>query len=323
MRNAPPLTQETLVKRTFGCCLIFGLLSLLLLHPVLAAEAPVAGAHRDWLAAYRSELARAMVDEKADQIASRYSENLRLMPPYHGSVFGRANARAYHAALFERFDVRKYQRDEVNTYELGSRLIEVGRFAMTLTARSDSRSHEISGGYMDIWEQVAGKPVNLLTHVWNTDRYQDIANDLRFSNVPSVRTALEAHVPIKDNLSFELAALNKLLEVVITQHDGKVWAQFWADDAVLLSNHHGIMQGRAAIDEHLSQEAQGGSVFEKLDIRNDAIDPAGRFVIEYASHVANWRNGDSSGVNTGKNIRLWRREPDGSLKMICGIGTYD
>ena len=26
---------------------------------------------------------------------------------------------------------------------------------------------------------------------------------------------------------------------------------------------------------------------------------------------------------TGKNIRLWRRGSDGSLKMICGIGTYD
>ena len=176
---------------------------------------------------------------------------------------------------------------------------------------------------MDIWEQMAGKPVSLITHVWNTDRYLDIASDLRFSNVPSVRIALEAHVPIKDNLSFELAALNKLHEVAITQGDDKVWSRFFADDAVLLANQHGIVQGRVAIDEYLSQHVRGPTVFEKLDIRNDAIDPAGRFIIEYASHVAHWRNGDSSGVNTGKNIRLWRREPDGSLKMICGIGTYD
>jgi ketosteroid isomerase-like protein len=245
------------------------------------------------------------------------------MPPYHGSVFGRDSARAYHAALFERFDIRKYHRDEVKTFDLGSRLIEVGRLTMTLTARSDLRSHEISGGYLDIWAQVSGKPASLIAHVWNTDRYPDIASDLRFSNVPSVRTALEAHVPIKDNLSFELAALNKLHEVAITQGDDKVWSQFFADDAVLLANQHGIVQGRAAIDEYLARHTQGMPVFEKLDIRNDAIDPAGRFIIEYASHVANWRNGDSSGVNTGKNIRLWRREPDGSLKMICGIGTYD
>jgi ketosteroid isomerase-like protein len=312
------------VKRLIGCGLMSGLLSLVLLHPVFAAEATVPAKQRDWLTVYRSEITQAVLDERADQIASRYAGNVRLMPPYHGSVFGRDNARAYHAALFERFDVQKYHRESVKTYDLGSRLIEVGRFAMTLTARNDTRSHEIGGGYMDIWEQVSGKPASLITHVWNTDRYSDIANDLRFSEVPSVRTGLEAHLPIKDNLSFELAALNKLLEAAITQGDGKVWSQFWADDAVLLPNHYEIQQGRAAIDQHLTREAaQRQSVFEKLDIRNDAIDPAGRFIIEYASHVANWRNGDSSGVNTGKNIRLWRREPDGALKMICGIGTYD
>lgn len=311
------------MNRLIGCCLMPALLSMLLLQSALADEAAVPAAQREWLAAYRSEVARAYVDEKADRIVSRYAGNVRLMPPYHGSVFGRDNARAYHAALFERFDVRKYQRDEVQTYDLGSRLVEVGRFTMTLAAGKDGASHDISGGYMDIWEQVAGKPAALITHVWNTDKYPDIANELRFSQVPGVRTALEAHVPIKDNLSFELAALNKLHEVAITQRDDKVWSLFFADDALLVANHHGFVQGRAAIDEHLSRYVPNMSVFEKLDIRNDEIDVAGRFVIEYASHVANWRNGDSSGVNTGKNIRLWRREADGSLKMICGIGTYD
>ncbi len=314
-------TQETLVKRPIRCC-VTGLFAILLMQPVLAGQAPDPAGHAAWLAAYRSEVTRAVLGEKADQLASRYSSNVRLMPPYHGTVVGRDYARAYHAALFERFDVRKYHRDEVKTWDLGSRLVEVGRFTMTLAARGGS-SHEISGGYMDIWEQVAGKPVGLLTHVWNTDRYPDIANDLRFNAVPGIRTALEAHVPVKDNLSFELAALNKLHEVAITQHDPKVWSQFFADDAVLLANHDAIAQGRAAIDAYIAKHAPALPVFEKLDIRNDAIDPAGRFVIEYASHVANWRDGDSSGVNTGKNIRLWRRGPDGSLKMICGIGTYD
>jgi hypothetical protein len=64
-------------------------------------------------------------------------------------------------------------------------------------------------------------------------------------------------------------------------------------------------------------------VFEKLDMRNDRIEVTGRYVIECASHVANWRNGESSGVNTGKNIRIWRREPDGALRIFLAIGMYD
>jgi ketosteroid isomerase-like protein len=310
------------MKRCLGCLLPI-LFSILLTHPVLAQEAPVSSGHRSWLDSYRSAYSQAVLEETVDPLVTRLSEDVRLMPPYHASVFGRNNARAYYAAFLERFDVRQYQRVEVKTFDLGLRLMEVGRFTMSLTARGDARLHQISGSYMDIWEVAAGKPSTLLTQVWNTDSYPAIANDLRFSDVPGVRTAFEARVPVKDSLSFELAALNKLHEVAITQADAKVWSLFFADDAVLLANHHGLVQGRAAIDEHFGAYVKQLPIFEKLDIRNDAIDPAGRFIIEYASHVANWRNGDSSGVNTGKNIRVWRREPGGSLRTICGIGNYD
>lgn len=311
------------MKRCLGRYLVAGLFSILLSHPVLAREASESSGHRAWLESYRFAYTQAFLDGTVDRVVSRYSEKVRLMPPYHGTVFGRNDARAYHAAFLDRFDVKKYQRVEVTTYDLGSRFIEVGRFTMSLTARGKAPLHEISGSYMDIWELAEGKPSTLLTHAWNTDSYPAIANDLRFSDVPGVRIAFEARVPIKDNLSFELAALNRLHEVAITQADGKVWSLFFADDAVLLANHHELVQGRAAIDEYIAAHVKQLPIFEKLDIRNDAIDPAGRFIIEYASHVANWRNGDSSGVNTGKNIRLWRRETDGSLKMVCGIGTYD
>ena len=64
-------------------------------------------------------------------------------------------------------------------------------------------------------------------------------------------------------------------------------------------------------------------MFEKLDIRNDRIDEFDDVIVEYASHVANWRNGDSSGVNTGKNLRIWRRGPDHGLKIVLQIGSYD
>jgi ketosteroid isomerase-like protein len=272
---------------------------------------------------YRAELTAAMRSESLDGALLHLSEHARLLPPYNGTVFGRANVRAYQQAFFGRFDIRDYRREPLKTWDLGSRLIEAGRLKMSLVATGDTRTHEIGGGYMDIWEQTKNGPPRLITQVWNTDRYPEIADALRLGGVPQVRVALEAHVPIKDDLSFELAALNKLHEAAVTQHDAEVWAMFFSPDALLLANHYGPLQGLPAIREHLVNHTRDLSTFEKLDIRNDAVDSVGRFVIEYASHVANWRRGDSSGVNTGKNIRVWRREPDGRLKMICGIGSYD
>ncbi len=35
------------------------------------------------------------------------------------------------------------------------------------------------------------------------------------------------------------------------------------------------------------------------------------------------RDGDWSGVFTGKDIRIWRREPDGTLRIFRNIAMYD
>jgi hypothetical protein len=152
---------------------------------------------------------------------------------------------------------------------------------------------------------------------------QETADELRFAEVPSVQMAFQAHVPVRNSISFELAALNLLTEAAVSQHDARVWSLFFADDAVLLANHTPICRGRKAVDDYIEDHVKGLPVFEKLDIRNDLINDLGTYVVEYATHVANWRNGDSSGVNTGKNLRIWRREPSGALKLFRQIGMYD
>jgi ketosteroid isomerase-like protein len=135
--------------------------------------------------------------------------------------------------------------------------------------------------------------------------------------------ALGAHLPVKGGVSFDLAGLNVLLGVAIAQHDAAVWEQFFADDAVLLPNYAPICRGRREIDEYIVPHTAQLPVFEHLDIRNDRIDDLGGYVIEYASHVANWRSGDSSGVSSGKNLRIWRREQGGGLRLFWQIGNYD
>jgi ketosteroid isomerase-like protein len=297
-------------------------ISILLSAAASANEGTVSPAHLDVLAKHRSDHVAAVLAGDADSLVRQYSGNVRVMPEYHGTLFGNSAARAYHAAFFERFDVQHLDRKPLRTYDLGSRVVEIGRFTERLTTTADGRTHELIGKYIDIWEKTGGSLV-LATHGWNYDRYPEIADSLRFGSIPGTRTAMEARAPINDSVSFELAALNKLQEAAIQQRDDGVWVQFFAADAVLLPNHHGPLQGKAEIEAYIEEHSRQLSIFEKLDIRNDRIDVSGRYVIDYASHVANWRNGANSGVNTGKNVRIWRREPGGTLKMICQIGMYD
>jgi ketosteroid isomerase-like protein len=299
------------------------LLAVLLIRPALADEAAVSGIHARALEQFRTLYSQGMVSGRAKAILDMSDERVRLAPEYNPTLIGRDNVAAYYAAFARRFQVKEHVRHPIKAYDLGTSIVEIGGFRLAVATRAGGQTHVLEGKYLDIWEKRSGDTLVLTTQTWNFDRYPEIANEFRFPELPAIRTAFEPRVPVKDSLSFELAALNKLNEAAIIQHDAGLWSQFYADDAIMLPNHHGVVQGRAMIDAYLVEHSAQFPVFEKLDIRNDRIDPAGRYVIDYASHVANWRNGDSSGVGTGKNIRIWRREPAGGLKMICQIGAYD
>jgi len=124
-------------------------------------------------------------------------------------------------------------------------------------------------------------------------------------------------------VSFELAALGLLHELAVQQHNATLWSRLYADDAILLANNGGLVVGRKAVDDYIAAHCPQLPVFEKLDLRTDRIEELGDYVFEYASQVANWRRGDSSGVSTGKNLRIWRREPDHALKIVLAVGAYD
>jgi ketosteroid isomerase-like protein len=239
------------------------------------------------------------------------------------TVLGRANALSYHQAFSARFSVKAYTRSEIEIIDLSSRVVEVGLFTITLEVKNTGKEYTLAGKYLDVWAESGPAGLSLVTAAWNYDRQVEIADELRFNEVPAVQMAFQAHVPVRDSISFELAALNKLLEVSVSEHDATKWSLFFADDAILLPNQAPLCKGRKAVDEYLAEHVKHLPVFEKLDIRNDRIDDLGDYVIEYATHVANWRNGDSSGVNTGKNIRIWRRAPNGALKLFHQISAYD
>jgi ketosteroid isomerase-like protein len=250
--------------------------------------------------------------------------NIRLMPITQPTVFGSANAAAYYRAFLERFAVRDYARTSAGQFDLGTRVVEIGRFTQKLTHKSTGEAFELTGKYLDAWEKQPDGVLSLVTAAWNCDTWLAQAETMRFTEVPSVRTAFEPRAPINSEVSFELAALGLLHEAAVTQKDARLWSRFYADDAIMLANNGGLLAGRKAIDDYIATHCPQLPFFEKLDLRIDRIEELGDYVIEYASQVATWRRGDASGVGTGKNLRIWRREPGAhALKIILSIGSYD
>lgn len=297
---------------------------LLLTAELPAAWAPAASpAHQAVLESHRDRQARALLAGEAGFLEPVAAEDLRLMTESQPTVFGRVNVAAYYRALLERFSVREFQRESLGGFDLGAHVVEVGRLHQRLAYKSGAGELALQGKYVEVWTKRADGELRLTTTAWNYDAPPADGNALRFPQVPSVVVALQGRVPITDNLSLELAALGRLLETVIRQHDGRTWARFPADDAILLPNNEPLRTGAAEIVDYLLAHSRHLPVFEKLDLRNDRIEASGDHVLEYASHVANWRVDDFSGVSTGKNLRIWRREPDHALKLVLQIAAYD
>jgi ketosteroid isomerase-like protein len=289
-----------------------------------AGPAPAASSdHQTFLRQHRANHVRALLEGDASFLAAVAAEDIRLMTESQPTVFGAANAVAYYRALLNRFTVSECTRESLGSFDFGARVVEIGRLRHRLTPKAAGPTADLTGKYLEVWTKQPDGGLKLVTTAWNYDAWPADGEALRFPEVSSVRTAFLGRAPVGSNVSFELAALGRLLEAAIVQHDGELWHRFYAPDAVLLANHTALRTGTAEIGDYIRAHSRELPVFEKLDIRNDRIEELGDYVFEYASHVANWRAGDASGVNTGKNLRIWRREPDHALKLVLQIGAYD
>jgi ketosteroid isomerase-like protein len=279
--------------------------------------------HRVALDAYRTAVVRAYLDEQPDRIARYPSETVRLMPAYQKTIGGKADAATYYQAFLKRFVVSVYDRQPIEIADLGTRVMEIGRFTMTIAVRGSAETHALAGKYMDLWEKSSNGALRLHTAAWNHDELPKIAEQLRFAEVPSVHLALQARLPVTAGISLELAALQKLQESAIALRDGKTWALFYADDGIVLANHGTVISGRQALDEYHERHAQALPMFEKLDLRTHQIDDLGDYVVEYASGVVTWRMNEWSGVSLGKGIVIWRRLNGGAPQIWRAISMYD
>ncbi len=300
------------------------LLASLAATAVNAAAEPreVAREHRATLDAYRTALAGAYLRGKADDAVRPLADSVRLMPAYQKCIFGKTDAATYYQAFLKRFAVRAYERSPIEVADLGQRVMEIGRFTMTVATRG-SEPHTFAGKYLDLWEKSPDGTLKLHTTAWNHDERPEFAEQLRFPEVPSIHLALQPRAPVTRGIRLEIAGLQKLEESAIQQRDGKTWALFYADDGIVLSNQGSVVSGRKALDEYFEAHAKALPVFEKLDLRTHHVDDLGDYVVEYSSGVVTWRMNEWSGVNLGKGLLIWRRASDGTPQIWRAISMYD
>lgn len=277
-----------------------------------------------FLQQYAARVQTALLQNDVSILEQYHGKDIRLMPAHQKTMKGARSVAAYYQALSARFSISKVEFNTLHTYDIDTLLVDQGTFELIVRSKAGGPQQTVKGNYLHLWNLRDRAKPKLITDVWNVKQLPFDSEQLRFRELPTVDVALMAHLPVKDDVSFELAALNRMMEVTVAQHDAVAWTLFYSDNSFLLANNGDYHAGKPAITKYLANHVGEIPVFEKLDIRNDEVVVLKNgYIIEYSSHVANWRYDEHSGVGMGKDLRIWKRQADGRLKIISHIGSYD
>ncbi|MBW1297747.1 DUF4440 domain-containing protein [Aquimarina litoralis] len=265
---------------------------------------------------------KGMQTANAEIIVQHYDKEMYLMPAFQKTLLGKDNALIYHKAFFDRFEIIAYERKNFETLDLGPQLCVLGEFKMKVRLKEGTKVEELNGKYMNIWKKEKGD-VSLISEIWNYNHHTDLTDQLKFDTIPGTVLAYQGHLPINNNIRFEIASINHFTEEFIAHRDHMLWMQLYAEDAIALFSYKPVFKDRNMLDQFIKDHVAELPIFEKLDIRNNYINDLGEYVVNYASHIANWRNNEYSGISTGKGIKIWRRAANGTLKIVRQISTYD
>src|SRR5687768_9279152 len=102
---------------------------------------------------FRSDYIRSILDKKPEMIQDYYAEDIRLMPEFQKTIVGKENVLTYHNAFSTRFNIQSYNRNEIEVLDLGSRIVELGMFAMKIKLKATGKEYEVNGKYLNIWDK--------------------------------------------------------------------------------------------------------------------------------------------------------------------------
>ncbi|AVQ02253.1 hypothetical protein B7G68_10590 [Caulobacter segnis] len=264
-----------------------------------------------WLS---GDVERRMVHYAADSISN---------PDYQPRLYGPDSIARYYRVLASRQRIIAHTRrtTEIIPLDDGSAL-EIGRFELTYALYTDAVSHHQQGRYAHLWRRQPGGALKLKAEVWGY--FERIENPASHS-LGERAAAGRAAPPGDPAVEAELGRLNVLDAEAVKTHDAAAKIARYADDAIYMPYADTPKVGIDQIRAHLVRytEQGRGATFESVRVWNEGFEVLGGYVVEYPKFEVRWRSGQDSGGTSGGGLRLWRRQADGSLKMLRQIATHD
>ncbi len=272
----------------------------------------------------RVSLVRTTIEKDVSERMKHYAPNVVSMPEYQRTLLGVDAVAKYYTEIFQRQNINAFERQITEVFNLGETVLELGTFRIEYVELGSGESLVREGKYWNVWAREAGGALKIKAETWGYFLPVNNPNTVTMEIEPLVATSPPHELDEADeNLRFELHALNALMQEGVRNKDAQLRSSFYSRNAVFMPHADSTKSGLEEIQKHLVEYSRGDVVLDTVDISTFVFERAGEYVIEYPRFRVEWHVDQMSGVTSGKGIRLWRREPGGTLKIYREIATHD
>lgn len=251
----------------------------------------------------------------------RYDEHAICMPEYQLTLQGLQNIRTFYEGIFQRQHVKTLNRQPLEFIHIGKTIVEIGTFNKEYTGSKSDTIHFLRGKYWHIWESSGNGNFKLKGEAFGF--FHSVKHPETFIIQGSKEQPDESDIILKKEIPFELKAYNALMEKGVRNRDGILRSEFFTADAVIYPFADTVVAGIDKIKPYLIAYCSRGTVtIDSIMCYTYDFENAGDYILEYDMFKVKWRP-DAAGRTEGKGIRIWKRQPDNSLRLYREIGTHN
>jgi ketosteroid isomerase-like protein len=278
---------------------------------------------RDRVSAAHGRLRAAMIDHDVEARLGLYRPDARSMPEYQPALYGRDQIAAYLRAMAGRRRVTDYVPVTTEIFDLDGIVLEIGTFAIGWRL-ADGSIQEEKGKFAHVWGEEPGGELRLAADAWGF--FRPLPDPAAFvAPLPELAPEPPAPSATDRRLAEALAARNAAMARAVVTRDAEAKIADYTDDAVYMPFAEPNKVGLGEIRAHLVPYTRAGAgiAFDGVRVWNVGFQDHGDYVLEYSKFRVDWSRPGQQGVVKGGGLRLWKRMPDGALKLHRQIGTHD
>jgi ketosteroid isomerase-like protein len=267
-------------------------------------------------------LTRAEANDDTKSFLAFYDENVISMPEYQPMMRGINEVRSFYTEIFERQDVKSYRRQTEEVIHVGNTIIEIGTFRKEYALLKSDTILTLNGKYCNIWNVRENGGLKIKGEIFGF--FHPVDSPQHF--VVNLQTrAGESEIYPVDQVPIELRAYNALMEKYVKNGEGALRSQFFTDDGKFMPFAHPTVTGMNELKPYLvAYDTHGeGFKFDSISVYTYYYEYFDGYVLEYPKFKVKWSTPTSSGRAEGKNVRIWKRQKDRSLKLYLEISTHD